>query len=120
MKIRIRGNSIRLRLTRTEVETFCAEGEFGDKTEFGTNSFFYVLKAKDKIKHMEASFKENTITVFMPAENCNSWANSATVGYNAEMPLSNGQTLKILVEKDFVCLDERLEDQSDNYPNPKL
>jgi len=26
--------------------------------------------------------------------------------------------LHLLVEKDFVCLDEVAEDQSDNYPNP--
>jgi len=26
--------------------------------------------------------------------------------------------LHLLVEKDFVCLDEVNEDQSDNYPNP--
>jgi hypothetical protein len=24
----------------------------------------------------------------------------------------------LLVEKDFVCLDNTIEDQSDNYPNP--
>jgi hypothetical protein len=24
-----------------------------------------------------------------------------------------------LLEKDFACLDNTLEDQSDNYPNPK-
>jgi hypothetical protein len=34
------------------------------------------------------------------------------------MPLGNGQSLKLLLEKDFVCLDHTDEDQSDNYPNP--
>jgi hypothetical protein len=24
------------------------------------------------------------------------------------------------LEKDFTCLENRAEDQSDNYPNPKL
>ena len=26
--------------------------------------------------------------------------------------------LYILIEKDFKCLDNTIEDQSDNYPNP--
>jgi hypothetical protein len=28
------------------------------------------------------------------------------------------QELFLLIEKDFVCLDNTFEDQSDNYPNP--
>ncbi|MFT5833421.1 MAG: hypothetical protein ACI97N_001048, partial [Cognaticolwellia sp.] len=41
------------------------------------------------------------------------------VGFKYEMPLENGEILSLLLEKDFVCLDERGEDESDNYPNPK-
>jgi len=29
-----------------------------------------------------------------------------------------GVQLHLLLEKDFVCLDNTAEDQSDNYPNP--
>ena len=31
-----------------------------------------------------------------------------------------GDPLYLLVEKDFTCLDQVEEDQSDNYPNPQL
>jgi hypothetical protein len=34
------------------------------------------------------------------------------VGFDGQSGL-----VKILVEKDFVCIDNTLEDQSDNYPN---
>lgn len=40
------------------------------------------------------------------------------VGFNNKMPLDNGEHLFLLVEKDFVCLDNTFEDQSDNFPNP--
>jgi hypothetical protein len=30
------------------------------------------------------------------------------------------EKLHLLVEKDFTCLDNVTEDQSDNYPNPLL
>lgn len=34
----------------------------------------------------------------------------------------DGQSGKVnlLIEKDFVCIDNTTEDQSDNYPNPSL
>jgi hypothetical protein len=34
------------------------------------------------------------------------------------MPFFEDNSLYLLVEKDFVCLDETSEDQSDNYENP--
>ena len=33
--------------------------------------------------------------------------------------LSNGDKFFLLLEKDFACLDNTHEDQSDKYPNPK-
>lgn len=42
------------------------------------------------------------------------------VGFYHTQTLDDGQKLNLTLEKDFVCLDERSEDQSDNYPNPRL
>ena len=44
---------------------------------------------------------------------------SNKVGFSHIFVLNSGTKLKLLVEKDFVCMDETVEDQSDNYPNPK-
>ena len=46
MKIRIKGNSIRLRLTKTEVDNFAANGFVEEKTEFGNNYFLYIVGQK--------------------------------------------------------------------------
>ncbi|WP_318312637.1 DUF7009 family protein [Flagellimonas crocea] len=120
MKIRIKGDSIRYRLTKTEVETFCDTGIFEEKTHFGTNVFRYVLKAKEGISVMEADFDHNTITLFVPDAERHTWASSERVGYQNMMPLGNGKELALLLEKDFACMDKTSEDQSDNYPNPKI
>lgn len=120
MKIRIKGDSIRYRLTKTEVETFCNEGIYSETTHIGANVFQYVLKAKEGITAMEAEFNNNTITLFVPNEERTSWANSDRVGYQNMMALSNGKELSLLLEKDFACLDNTTEDQSNNYPNPKV
>lgn len=46
------------------------------------------------------------------------WDKNEIVGFKDDFALKNGEKLSLLVEKDFVCLDERDEDESDNYPNP--
>ncbi len=120
MKIRIKGDSIRYRLTKTEVETFCEKGVYSETTHFGTSEFNYVLQAKEGINAMTADFADNTITLFLPKDACSSWATSDKVGYQNTMPLGNGKVLSLLLEKDFACLDNTMEDQSDNYPNPKM
>lgn len=119
MKIRIKGNSVRYRLTKTEVETFYREGSFREVTDFGDTIFTYILKAKKGINALEASFTDNTITLFLPDGERENWATSDRVGYQNEMELPNGKRLDLLLEKDFVCLDNTVEDQSDNYPNPR-
>ena len=120
MKIRIKENSIRLRLTKTEVGTFAAEGVYAESTIFAAKKFHYKLKTKARISTLEADFIEDTITVYFPEQLKDTWANSAQVGYSNQVDWNDDNKLSILVEKDFTCIDNTIEDQSDNYPNPKL
>jgi hypothetical protein len=54
----------------------------------------------------------------MPKSIADEWTESNEVGFQHIQILPNGTELFLLVEKDFVCLDNTFEDQSDNYPNP--
>jgi hypothetical protein len=119
MKIRIKGNSIRYRLTKTEVEVFSREGYYSEETTFNGNTLVYALKAIYGVSNLMADFENNKIIMCLPIADCKSWAGNNQVGFKYEMPLENGEILSLLLEKDFVCLDERGEDESDNYPNPK-
>ena len=56
----------------------------------------------------------------MPIEELSIWAKSDRVGYSNSVDWNDAASLSLLVEKDFTCLDNTIEDQSDNYPNPKL
>lgn len=118
MKIRIKGNSIRYRLTKTEVDNFGANGILQDKTEFGNNEFIYSLESSSSINNLAATLDGNKITLLVPEEIKNEWVNTNVVGFNNKMQIGNGKELFLLLEKDFVCLDNTFEDQSDNYPNP--
>tara|TARA_R110002049_G_scaffold762_7_gene5070 strand:- start:13887 stop:14261 length:375 start_codon:yes stop_codon:yes gene_type:complete len=118
MKIRIQGNSIRYRLTRTEVRELQEKGIVQEQTSFIGKNFAYRVLEKEGITALEADFQNDTISLFFPKVENAKWADLERVGFANDMILDNGQTLRLLLEKDFVCLDERVEDQSDNYPNP--
>jgi hypothetical protein len=118
MKIRIKGNSVRYRLTRSEVESLKENGYHREQTAFNGKNFTYAVAVKENITDLQAAFQEDTITLFLPRKESIKWPDSELVGYENKMVLNDGQVLNLLLEKDFVCLDERIEDQSDNYPNP--
>jgi hypothetical protein len=114
MKIRIKGNSLRYRLTKTDVERFSDEGYLEEETAFGNRVLTYALQVYGSNK-LSAGFEDNKITLFMPEHMAEDWAATDKVGFEE----TNGP-LYLLIEKDFKCLDNVAEDQSDNYPNPLL
>lgn len=119
MKIRIKGNSIRYRLTKTDVANFGKLGFIEEKTSFLNGpSFHYRLEKKPGIAHLEASYSENRICIFVPEKIASEWTASDIIGYDHKMNIGEGKELFLLIEKDFVCIDHTFEDQSDNYPNP--
>ena len=119
MKIRIKGNSVRLRLTKTEVARFCELGFCTAETNFGKSIFRYSVKSDTDAKAISARYAANEITVIIPASELLNWQHDERVGFYHELKFPDGDSLLIQVEKDFECLEFRGEDESDNYPNPK-
>ncbi len=118
MKLRIKGNSIRFRLTISDVAAFYENRFIQEITTFGDHNFSYALKSSDTAKSITAEFINDGILVTIPAELATKWVQTNEVGMSEEIPFSDGKKLFVLIEKDFKCLDETSEDQSDNYANP--
>jgi hypothetical protein len=121
MKIRIKGNSIRLRLSQIEVQLFDNEGIVKEETHFGMGNtqFLYALVSDENAENINAVFQNNEIRVIVPEQLGNDWAKTDTVGISAKIPINEEQFLAVLIEKDFKCLTVREgEDESDNFPNP--
>jgi hypothetical protein len=120
MKLRVLDNSIRLRLTRTEVDLIASEGLVKGHVAFaGSNTFDYVLESSPATVKPEAHISNNVLTVRIPQEEIHKWANSEQVSISSEQMLGDGAALKLCVEKDFACLAPREgEDESDMFPHP--
>ncbi|MDP9079523.1 MAG: hypothetical protein M3O71_18995 [Bacteroidota bacterium] len=112
MKIRIKSNSIRYRLTKSDVAALVKNGHLEDSVDFGLQKLVYDLQIVEDYE-LSATFNNSTITLFMPKKMIDELANTDKVGFE-----STRHPLHLLVEKDFTCLDNVAEDQSDNYPNP--
>ncbi|MBM7420266.1 MULTISPECIES: DUF7009 family protein [Chryseobacterium] len=114
MKIRIKDNSIRLRLTQSEVAELSKNGMVSGVTQFVDRPFIYAIE-NTNTDELSAVFIENRIVVKMPKTMIEEWLSTDKVGFEGQTGM-----VKILVEKDFVCIDNTIEDQSDNYPNPSI
>lgn len=120
MKLRIRDNSIRLRLTRVEVDAVQENGIVRSKTVFpGGHEFRYCVESSPAIENPAAIFSDNEISVRLPEAMVLTWVSTEQVSMMGEQVLDDGAKLTILVEKDFACLAPREgEDESDMYPHP--
>jgi len=119
VKLRIHGNSLRLRLNQAEVAQFSKTGFVEDRVEFahGT-SFAYALESLSDLSSPRAAFQNGWLRVQVPSASAMDWATTDRVGISGEQPLSSGQQLSILIEKDFQCLHGEESKDPDAYPNP--
>ena len=118
MKLRIHENSVRFRLNKPEVAILAKQGFLEAQTNFGSAVFFYAIKADTASDTMHADLESNRIVLYVPEGEIINWPDNDKVSIRFSQGLKNGKSLSLLLEKDFVCLDDTDEDQSDNYENP--
>ncbi len=119
MKLRIKGNTIRLRLSKKEVEQLCKEGIIREQTNFVDTSFVYSIQKGTNTDTIKAAYKQNELAVFIPSALIRGWETNAIISFDNRLSDGSLPELLVLIEKDFKCIDNSTEDQSDNYENPK-
>ncbi len=122
MKLRIRDNSIRLRLSQTEVEALDGQGSISSKIAFtGGAALVYEIESSPACVAPTATFEDDRISIRLPSSSVEAWAATEQISIRDEQSLSSGEKLSILVEKDFACPKPREgEDESDMFPNPNV
>lgn len=116
----MRGNTLRLRLTRGEVDQIGRGEAVVETTEFpGHVTLQYLLVPGDaRDAELIGSATGQTIRIEIPAQAAGSWATSDEVGFAGTEPFEVGP-LAVLIEKDFTCITPREgEEELDTYPNP--
>lgn len=87
----------------------------------GGRQFNYSLESSPASVNPAAFYSDNQITVRLPETLVLAWVTTEQVSIAGDQVLDDGQTLSVLVEKDFACLAPRPgEDESDMYPHPEV
>jgi hypothetical protein len=124
MKMRIRGNSVRLRLTRSEVAHLARRGWVEEAANIGpgaTDRLVYRVETIDGggPNGLRAAFSDGRLCVTVPVKQVVAWAGGEEVAIAGEQPTPGGTgVLTILVEKDFQCVDRDGAEDADAFPNP--
>jgi hypothetical protein len=122
VKMRVKGNSIRLRLGRSEVEQMVTTGIVEESTIFDSargHRLEYLLIATPETSVIAATFEEGRVVVRVPTHLALAWGTSDQVGISAVQNSPGGSPLRILVEKDLECIDAPVdESQEDSFPRP--
>lgn len=119
MKLRIQGDSIRVRLTRTEVADLAAGKPVMQTTSFSpTASLLSLIAASPQAAAPLATFDSGRLVITLPQERTRCWAESDEVSIQAVQPIDDHPSLTLFIEKDFECLHHRAENV-DAFPNPR-
>ena len=123
MKLRIKGNSLRLRVTPSEVKQLLRDGVIREHVQFTADSrdrLMYAVISSLSGATTTVAYQLGNITVSVPELQLKEWANSEEVGLYADVALGDGKGLSVSIEKDFACLDRSDADNEDTFPNPNL
>jgi hypothetical protein len=121
MKLRLKGNSLRLRISRSEVARLLAGHCLEETIHFtpeASAKFTYTLQQEPSLSRPTVQYKENRVTILIPADQANEWGLTDQVGIAEDISLGDLGSLALLIEKDFACLDRSEEDNEDTFPNP--
>ncbi len=119
MKLRIRDDSLRLRLGQTEV-TKIARGEAVEGCMHlpGGNAFRYRLEGVSDAAS-DVLGDGSGLTVRVAADTLGDWARGDSVSLALQCAGANAH-LDVLIEKDFACLTARDgDDDADSFPHPE-
>ena len=123
MKLRIKGNSVRLRVTPSEVEQLLRDGVIREHVQFTVNSkdrLTYAVISSLSGVTTTVAYHLGNITVSVPEIQLKKWARSEEVGVYADVALGGDRPLSVAIEKDFACLDRSDAENEDTFPNPNL
>jgi len=120
MKLRIKGPTLRLRLTQGEIRALEEQSIVEERVPFpGGMNLVYRLKRDAAAREISATYDQGVVEIRVPESAARQWCTTELVALVHEQPLPEG-VLRITLEKDYACLAPRSEeDESDNFPHPQ-
>ena len=113
MKLRFHNNTLRLRLSQSDVAELEETGMVECRITFTPQQSLVYSVAACPVPEISATINENRVNVLVPRVLAKRWIHSSEVGIEGASP-----SLNILIEKDFQCLHRESPEDTDSFPNP--
>jgi Family of unknown function (DUF7009) len=122
MKLRIKGNSLRLRVSRSELARFQAGDRIEETIRFAETpdaKLTYALEsAAAPSLPVRVRYGFHDVTVILSEDQVRTWVAESEVGVYSNLDIGSAGSLDVIVEKDFACLDRSDEENQDTFANP--
>lgn len=126
MKLRIRSNSVRVRLDQKDLAELLEHSRVLDALRVGPGSnhtFTYaVVIGSAPPGRPEVHYSSGLLVLTIDHGDAEEWAAGARVGFDHEQRVESG-SVRVILEKDFACLDRPAEDAAEDawaFPNPSV
>jgi HSP20 family molecular chaperone IbpA len=113
MKLRFHANTLRLRLSQSDVARLAETGRVEEQVTFAPGQTLAYVMESVEADDIGASFEDGKIRVTLPRAAAKRWMEGRETGIE-----SSGGPLHVLIEKDFQCLHPDSDKDGDAFPNP--
>jgi hypothetical protein len=123
MKLRIKDNSLRFRVSQSELASLVDSGRIEKTIYFASDEhsrLTYSLECRSSSTHATLLYHPQKVTLVLPKDEVKAWGGSDQVGIYTTADVGPHGTLDLLVEKDYACLDLSDADNHDTFPNPGI
>jgi hypothetical protein len=121
MKLRILGNSMRLRVTRSELQRLQAGETIEECVRFSMApgaSLTYALAVAPGEAAVGVQYSPQRVAIVLNGSQLQAWCQEDQVGIYTSVENGSPEGLKLVIEKDFACLDRSHPTNADAFPNP--
>ena len=121
MKLRIKGNSLRLRVSRSELARFQAGARIEETVHFTAGpeaKLTYALESASQPFPVRVRCGFREVTIVLSKDRARVWGAENEVGVYGSVDIGSEGSFDVLVEKDFACLDRSDTENEDTFANP--
>lgn len=124
MKLRIKGNSIRVRLDRKDLEQLVDCGRIENIVRFGPDpqaAFSYSVELGSTQQYRPTvAYQAGRLVLVIDRHDAVAWSSSELLGFDHDQRVEGG-VVRVLLEKDLACIDRPAGEEPDDawaFPNP--
>src|SRR3954462_7381676 len=104
MKLRIKGSSLRLRVSRSELAQFQAGGRVEETIRFAEAPearLTYALESAVQLSPVSVRYGFHDVTIVLSQGQAHIWGAGSEVGVYSNLAIGSAGSLDVIVEKDF-------------------